>query len=283
MHTNVLVTRHVAYPALKQSVHAGDVHFVLGLPGVRDLADHARAFVRDAFGTLDPQLAQYDIDVARFAELAANLKESFTHDSLTDNLTTALAVGLGADPETTYFDRPRLRVAPSDDYLTSGVSYAYKPHRDTWYGNPAPTVNLWFPLFEVDGDSVMSFWFHKWQVEVPNTGYDHDAWVRDHRFRAVELLEEDRRPHPLPLEDVGPWDLRLVPGVGDTLAFSACHLHATAPNRSGRTRFSVDVRFLSRGDLAGSDGGTPRDVDSKVVGMQAGEFRLVSDLSAYPV
>ena len=29
-----------------------------------------------------------------------------------------------------------LRTSTSDDYLTSGISYSFHPHRDTWYSAP---------------------------------------------------------------------------------------------------------------------------------------------------
>ena len=43
-------------------------------------------------------------------------------------------VEIGDNPADYLFDVPRMRVVPNYDYLHAGVSYAYKPHRDTWYG-----------------------------------------------------------------------------------------------------------------------------------------------------
>ena len=62
---------------------------------------------------------------------------------------------MGADPEDTYFDLPRLRVIPSEEYLTTGVSYNYKAHRDPWYSHPTTLVNYWTPIFDVVGENVM--------------------------------------------------------------------------------------------------------------------------------
>jgi ectoine hydroxylase-related dioxygenase (phytanoyl-CoA dioxygenase family) len=44
-------------------------------------------------------------------------------------------------------------------------------------------------------------------------------------------------------------ELRIVIEPGDLLCFSGAHLHASVPNTSGATRFSVEVRTVSVDDV----------------------------------
>lgn len=52
------------------------------------------------------------MDVEAYAALLADLK-------------------LGFDPGRTFYDVPRMRNSTSDNDLTSGIAYAFDPHRDT--------------------------------------------------------------------------------------------------------------------------------------------------------
>ncbi|MEO8693982.1 MAG: hypothetical protein ABI658_10730, partial [Acidimicrobiales bacterium] len=56
-----------------------------------------------------------------------------------------------------------------------------------------------------------------------------------------------------------------------------CHLHSTAPNVSGVTRFSYDLRTLDIDDLVAGRG--PRNPDGEATGTTVGDFLRVSDLA----
>ena len=43
----------------------------------------------------------------------------------------------GCDAEKTYFDVPRMRSSTSDNYLTTGIAFAWHPHRDTSLLSPS--------------------------------------------------------------------------------------------------------------------------------------------------
>ena len=84
------------------------------------------------------------------------MKSTFTNHIRTKHLVRDILVEYGADLQRTYFDVPRLRVAPHGGYLSAGVSYAYKAHRDTWYSSPHCQVNYWTPVFQVTSERAMS-------------------------------------------------------------------------------------------------------------------------------
>ena len=130
-------------------LYAGDLFVHTGSPAIREFVAFTRGLVEDAFGGLDPETAQYDMDVEAYAAMLAQLKPAFIHHPESKRHLCAILAEHGCDPEDTYFDVPRLRTSTSDDYLTTGIAYAFHPHRDTWYSAPMMQVNWWLPIYDV--------------------------------------------------------------------------------------------------------------------------------------
>ena len=276
----VYVNRSLDEPSRRAGIYSGDIHMCTRVPQSQAIVDWARCLITDAFGDMDPERAQFGLPLEEFVARVGPLKSRFTNDDHTKELVRDLVVAMGADPERTYFDLPRLRVVPSDAYLTSGVSYAYKAHRDTWYAHPKVLVNYWVPVFDCVGDNVMSMWVGYWDREVRNSssGFDYDRWVSEQRFNAASNIGAESRPHPLPLEPIdASTEVRIAGNAGDMMIFSTCHLHSTAPNVSGVTRFSYDLRTLDIDDLV--EGRGPRNPDGDATGTTVGDFLRVADLA----
>ncbi|RNF84266.1 hypothetical protein [Montanilutibacter psychrotolerans] len=244
------------------------------------LADHAISLASEAFAPMDPQFAQEELSVAAFIERAGPLKSRFTNDLRTKELVRDVLVAFGCDLDETYFDVPRLRLVPHGDYLSSGVSYAYKAHRDIWYASPTAQVNWWLPAFAVTTERAMSFFPEYWSKAVPNSSseFDYDEWCRVGRQLATSQVDKDTRKHPLPADPISTEsELRIASTKGDVIMFSAAHLHATAANRSGRTRFSIDFRTLNRSDIEQGRGAP--NVDSRPSGSTIGDFIRARDFA----
>jgi hypothetical protein len=201
---------------------------------------------------------------------------------MTKALLSAWLESMGVDSFATYFDVPRLRVVPHSDYLSAGVSYAYKPHRDIWYSSPVAQLNWWLPVWAVVPDRSMSFYPGHFERPLDNSSqdFDYDEWTAVGRTAAANQTKVDTRKHPLPLAPVAAEEFRFGAAEGDTLIFSASHLHATAPNTSGKTRFSIDFRTINRDDLDQSRGAP--NVDSRATGSTLGDFLRVADLNPIP-
>ena len=274
------LNRRISDDARRESLFRGNFYLYTGTPGAEALADHAKALIADTFGDADPERAQYDMSVEAFVDKVGPLKSEFTNGQRTKELCQRFAIDLGVDPETTYFDIPRLRVIPADNFLTAGVSYNYKAHRDMWYGHPQQLVNYWVPVFPVTEDNVMSMftdYFHR-AIKNGSNQYDYDEWVAKHRPAAVAKTTTDDRPHPLPLEEVDSrGEIRIAGSSGDVMMFSSNHLHASVPNASGVTRFSYDLRTINIEDVRAGNG--PVNVDSGATGTTLGDFLRVSDLA----
>jgi hypothetical protein len=154
----IYLNRQIDDPVRRTSIYNGDFYLYTGIQEAVALRDHARSMIAQAFAGIDPQRAQYILEVPEFVKRVGPLKSRFTNDARTKELVRDFLIALGCDPITTFFDLPRLRAVPSNNYLTAGVSYAYKAHRDTWYAHPPMLVNYWVPIYTVVGDNVMSMW-----------------------------------------------------------------------------------------------------------------------------
>jgi hypothetical protein len=248
-----------------------------------ELIELARKMLADAFAPSDPELAQFSLPVEAYAALLGELKPKFIHHPECKRLLPAILARLGCDPERTYFDVPRLRSVTSDEYLTTGIAYAFHPHRDTWYSAPFCQINCWLPVSILTPENCMAFHTRYWSQAVRNSSdiYNYQEWNRKNRFNAAQQINVDTRPQPKALEKVElEPDIRLLPPPGGLILFSAAHLHSTAPNTSGRTRFSVDFRVVHLDDVAALRGAA--NVDSRCTGTTMGDYLRCSDLAHLP-
>jgi hypothetical protein len=262
-----------------------DGHVLLHSASAESLAliEHARNLITELFGGRDPQTAQFDMPVQDYVELLAELKPQFIHHPESKARVTALIASYGCDPEETYFDLPRMRTSTSDAYLTSGIAYAFHPHRDTWYSAPFSQLNWWIPIYPVAPENVMAFHPQYWSNPVRNGSrrYNYYEWTKTSRVTAAQHVKSDTRDQPKPEEPVqlDP-QLRIVPEPGGVMIFSGNQLHSTVPNTSGMTRFSIDFRTVNIGDVRTRREAT--NVDSECTGTSLRDFLRVQDLDRMP-
>ena len=120
----------------RQKLFAGDIFVASATSESLALVNLARQMSSDAFAPYHPETAQHHLPVEEYAKILADLKPEFIHHPDCKELLPAILGTLGCDLERTYFDVPRLRTSTSDGYLTTGIAYAFHPHRDTWYSAP---------------------------------------------------------------------------------------------------------------------------------------------------
>src|SRR5262249_7866676 len=150
---------------------------------VRALCDLARRMAEEAFAPLEPATAQHHLPVEQYVAILADLKPKFIHHPEAKRRIQAILEDFGCDLNKTYFDVPRLRTATSGNYLTSGLAYAFHPHRDTWYAAPPNQQNWWLPVYPITSESSMAFHPRYWSEPARNSSneYDYYEWNRTSR------------------------------------------------------------------------------------------------------
>src|SRR5262245_51790899 len=106
-------------------IYAGDIFVYSPSPASLELVELAREMLVKAFAPHEPEQAQHHMDVAGYAAVLAELKPRFIHHPECKKLLPRMLESLGCVPQETYFDVPRLRTATSDDYLSTGIAYAF--------------------------------------------------------------------------------------------------------------------------------------------------------------
>jgi hypothetical protein len=267
----------------RQALYDGQLIVYSPRPSSLALCAIAREMSERAFGARDPRHAQHAMPVEEYAAILADLKPKFIHHPTVKTVMQAMLRDFGCDPEQTYFDVPRLRTATDGGYLTSGIAYAFHPHRDTWYSAPFNQINWWLPVYDIEPNNAMAFHLRYWDRAVRNGSreYNYAEWNRVSRSTAAQHIKSDTRQQPKPEEPVemDP-QVRLICKPGGVIVFSGAHLHSTVPNSSGYTRFSVDFRTVNLGDARGRRGA--HNVDSACTGTTMGDYLRVTDLAHLP-
>jgi hypothetical protein len=273
----ILVDPQHSEGALREALYAGSTLMLKPAPASKKLCEFAWQMIQEAFSPLHPEQAQSELPVTKFSEIISQLKPRFTHSPEAKRFLRELFEELGWGPAKTYFDVPRLRVVTHSAYLTSGMGYAYKAHRDVWYSAPPCQINWWTPINEIQERSAMVIHPRYFDRKVPNNSSDFDAykWNAEGRKNAALYIQNDPRNHPHLQENIDlDWQV-LVGRPGSLMLFSAQHLHATVPNESGRTRFSIDFRTVHEDDILAHKG--PKLVDSSSSGTTLRDFIRSTD------
>jgi hypothetical protein len=267
----------------RQRLYAGEIFVYSPTPAGKALCELARKMCADAFQPLDPRTAQHSMPVERYAAKLAELKPAFIHHPESKRLIRELLAAFGCDPKETYFDVPRLRTSTSSGYLTTGIAYAFHPHRDTWYSAPPCQLNWWLPVHDIGPNDGLAFHPGYWSRSVRNGShrYNYAEWNRTSRKIAATQIGEDTRDQPKPEEPMDvESEFRPLCAGGGLILFSGAQMHSSVPNTSGKTRLSIDFRTVNLRDVE-EEHGAP-NVDSSCTGTTMGDYLRCTDLEHVP-
>jgi hypothetical protein len=283
MNNTIYVDAMVDDETRRQQLYQGQLFIYSPRPSSAALCAFAQEMIQEAFGLVDPLKAQYNMPVEKYVEILAMLMPKFIHHPQSKQLIQRILKEFGCDLTRTYFDVPRLRIATSDGYLTTGIAYAFHPHRDTWYSAPLCQLNWWLPVYEIQSENSLAFHPRYWTQPVCNgsSRYNYYKWNEEPRKNAAKHIKVDTRDHPRPEEPVelDP-QTRIVCKVGGIILFSGSQLHSTVPNTAGRARFSIDFRTVHLDDVI-SKTGAP-NIDCACTGTTLRDFLCGADLSRMP-
>jgi hypothetical protein len=267
----------------RQELYRGSVLVYSPSPSATKLCEFARELIEAAFHPHNPLKIHETLPVEECVKILADLKPKFIHHPVSKQLIQGMLTERGCDLEKTYFDVPRLRTAFPSDYLTSGIAYAFHPHRDVWYSAPVSQINWWMPVYEIYPENCMAFHTRYWDERVPNNSntYNYYEWNRTSRQNAAQHVKTDTREQPRPQVPLAPDpQVRVVANVGGVMLFSAAQLHSTVPNTAGLARFSIDFRTVNLDDVW-NKAGAP-NVDSAATGTTMHDYIRATDYSHLP-
>jgi hypothetical protein len=263
MMDTVLFDATVTDDERRAGLYAGRIHVCSATAESRAFVAFTAELIREAFLPLDCEHAQDELSVERYAEILGVLKPRFIHHPESKRHVSAVLASYGCDLDEIHFDVPRLRSSTSHDFLTTGIAYAWHPHRDTWYSAPPCQVNWWTPVFPLASENAMAFHPRYWGTGIPNSSreYNYYRWNQKHRGdHVIQYVKSDPRPLPRATEPVElEPQLRILPPPAGMLLFSGAQLHSSVPNTSGKTRWSIDFRTVHLGDAVARRGAARSD------------------------
>jgi hypothetical protein len=210
-------------------------------------------------------------DVAAIDELQRRVRS----DPQVKPLFQAALEHVGLDPARSYWDSIHLRVVLPVEGDAERQIGRIGVHRDTWSSNVPQQTNWWTTIRPLSADRTIAFYPRYWSRPIANTSanWDLDA-IRERRRKGER--DEDIPIVPEPTEPVDEdTELRIVIEPGDLLCFSGAHLHASVPNVSGETRFSVELRTVNIDDVR-RDRGAPA-LDGRAPNTPLEWFRSMTD------
>jgi len=268
--------------ARRNALYKGDIFIYSPTAPATKLCALAKQLICEAFVPHDPRTVDCHLTVEECAHTLATLKPTFIHHPECKRLLPEIVSSIGGDPEAVYFDVPRLRSAYPTHYLTSGIAYAFHPHRDTWYSAPMCQINWWMPIFEITPQNCMAFYPKYFHRAIRNNSeiYNYADWNRKSRVEAAKHVKSDTREQPKPEEEIDADRFKVICPPGGLILFSAAHLHETVPNTSGIARYSIDFRTVHYNDAVARAGAA--NVDSHCTGTTMRDYLRCSDLSHLP-
>jgi len=283
MSVNIYYDSPARDDARRAELYQGHVFVYSPCPSAVRFCGFARELIEQTFAGMEPRKVHECLPAEECAARLAQLKPQFIHHPQSKAYIQGILRELGCDLEQTYFDVPRLRTAYPSDYLTTGIAYAFHPHRDTWYSAPFCQLNWWMPIYPLEADSCMALHPRYFARALLNSSatYNYHRWVEENRTTAAQHVKSDTRVQPSAREPIElDQQIRLVCGVGGIFIFSAAQLHSTVPNTSGLARYSIDFRTVHLADVWNRRGAV--NLDSACTGTTMGDFLRGNDLSHLP-
>lgn len=244
----------------RDAVMRGDVLALRQLPSLPGLLHLLEEILTHALGIDDLEAAHEHFEFQQMKDKTDAAYGRLAKDSRIVPAVLAIIDDLGLRRDRVLWEWPGFRLLFPVEAGGRGVyraanSAALAAHRDTWYGSPQHQINLWGPIKRLDPDATLRILTRYFCKTVSNSSYGYDNWQN---YAGIALPPNIRaRVNP---------EGGFAPSldVGDALCFSGHQLHASAVNRSGRTRVSFEFRLLHLDDEGAA--GLPPNVDSHGLG-----------------
>ena len=279
---SVFVDSTIADAERRTRLYAGDIFIFSPSQGTRALIDLARQMLEDAFAPYDPRTIHERKTPEQVAAILGKLKPEFIHHPECKRIIPQIMLEHGVDPASLYFDVPRMRSAYPSHFLSSGIAYAFHPHRDTWYSAPMCQLNWWLPVYPIEPDNAMGFYPRYFGETVKNNSeiYNYYEWNTKYRATAAQHVKSDTREQPKTQQELEPVTVRFLPPPGGIILFSGAQMHETVPNTTNAARYSIDFRTVHYDDVVARRGAP--NIDSRCTGTTMRDYLRATDLAHLP-
>ena len=231
---------------------SGDLIVYLQRPSMLALIDYTKALLQSKFGKGDVTTVQNQREQQQFLREMGEVQSLFRRSTQARALFFEVLKECGVDITTTFYDHFPLRVVPFSDQHQGAHRAAIGHHRDTWGSNINSQQNWWAPIFSLESERTIAIYPDYWDKPLANTTA---TWSFEDFLKTRNQTESERHvPYPSAPTPTASIDeskiVKIVIEPGDVLNFASAHLHASVPNSTLATRFSVEMRTVNQDDLA---------------------------------
>ena len=244
---------------------------------VNSLISAMRTRLVQAVGCEDPQSALDIMEPGDLWDRLGNLRREIAGLSW-DQYSGTIIKAAGLPCRGVLVDGLRLRVVVPAHLRTPQMAKAYLPHRDTWFANPRQQINIWMPLADLTEDQSFAFYPSVFNAPVQNNSAAFDfkdfitnaGWqgANTQQAKSAVVYPTVEEPLPTPLQ-------RFALQCGESILFSASHLHQTMPNTSTFIRYSLDFRFVDPADVEAGHGAPDLDNASRGLAEALATYRML--------
>ena len=251
------------------------------IPAMQQLIDRTDTLLRNRLGGLEPARAQHQLSPEDFLQLTGEAQSEFRKSLWPKALFFEALQQCGVDLAETFYDHFPLRVVPCDRNNDGSHNGAHRAaighHRDSWGANIHSQINWWAPIYPLETERTIAFYPDYWNKPLAN---NTASWRFENYLAERRKVPEERRSAypsaPQPLEKVDESGVvKMVIAPGDILCFASAHLHASVPNSTDASRFSVEMRTIHHGDLQA--GRAAPNVDNAATTPMYRWFRSIVD------
>ena len=254
-----MIRRDVPPPsAFRSAIYAGDVFLAPPTDASQRLVAAARAGLAEALACAPDEVRDVPQQISNdelFARIGTLRKQLYLEPRFHEAIRDVIAA-FDLDPARIAFDPLRLRVIRHRGHENPLAAPVYHPHRDTWYSHPPALIAWWIPLDDLAEHETFVFYPDRFAAAVDNDSevFDYGDWVRDGwelkiGWQKLSAGIEARYPRAALGVDGGR-AIGFSCRAGENLVFSGAHFHATLPQATGRTRYSLDFRIVDLDDHA---------------------------------
>jgi len=229
----------------------GDLLIYQNVPAMHELISYADELLRGSLNRVEPAEAQHHFSPDEFLQRTMKAQTHFRKSQTAKGYFFKALEQCGVDLNSTYYDHFPMRIVPTDKAYDGAHCGVISHHRDTWGSNIHSQINWWAPLYELEEERTIGLYPDYWQNPIAN---NTDTWCfEDFLKQRVDTGHEHAGSYasaPSLLETVdesGVVKVMLEPG--DIVSFASAHLHASVPNTTKSTRFSVEMRSINKDDL----------------------------------